>query len=384
MFTPEEAVRAIRASLIGEQDAISQYDAQAEMTDNPVVRKTLEDISREEKVHQGQLIELLSVLGDDMFIKDGQTEVKKLMEELDACADAGCTRLKLADPHEDHPHRARDGVHAEQGAIEEMGKVIEKTPETDNKIGLNQMCQTQEIHCGACVPPDTLITADIPVSIKELSEGDKIADTRLGKMQIANRISKVYTHQYDGDLIIVKPQGCLPLELTPDHEVLILPAEKMNYGKHRVKLGQPVWIKAGELTRRPDPYKPYASGHYLVMPVRKGSYGNHHVSMAKFTTPHGQEMLKRRNLSHLFPLNESTAWFIGLYIADGSASVNNGRIQISLHSDEIDIANKVLAVCSIIGLLARIRPIKNEKAIEVHISSRVLSRALKGWCGVNA
>jgi len=257
-----------------------------------------------------------------------------------------------------------------------------KAPAED-RIGVNQMCETQEIHCPKCVPPDTFITADIPVPIKELSEGDKIADTRLGKTQIANRISKVFTHQYDGDLIIVKPQGCLPLELTPEHEVLILPAEKVNYGKHRVKLGQPTWVKAIELTRRPDPCKPYSSGHYLVMPVRKGSYGNHRVSMAKFTTPHGQEILKRRKLSHFLPLNESIAWLIGLYVADGNVS-KDSLIQISLHSSEVDKANRVLTVSSTIGLKASIKPIENEKAIAVLIYSRVLSRALKEWCGDNA
>ena len=95
MFTPEETVRAIRASLVGEQDAISQYDAQAEQVVNPLVRRVLEDISREEKVHQGELITLLAVLGDDeMLLKDGSAEVKKVMRELDLCLDEACTKIK--------------------------------------------------------------------------------------------------------------------------------------------------------------------------------------------------------------------------------------------------------------------------------------------------
>lgn len=31
-----------------------------------------------------------------------------------------------------------------------MSKTREKSPEQDLKIGVNQMCQTQEIHCGGC------------------------------------------------------------------------------------------------------------------------------------------------------------------------------------------------------------------------------------------
>ncbi len=63
MFSPEETIRAIRASLVGEEDAISQYDAQVEMIKNPLVRQVLSKISSEEKVHQGELITLLSTLG---------------------------------------------------------------------------------------------------------------------------------------------------------------------------------------------------------------------------------------------------------------------------------------------------------------------------------
>jgi len=97
MFTPEETIRAVRASLVGEQDAISQYTAQAEEIENPLVRRVLMDIAREERVHQGELITLMSALGDDMLMRDGEQEVKIIMRELDMCVDEGCTRLKLGE-----------------------------------------------------------------------------------------------------------------------------------------------------------------------------------------------------------------------------------------------------------------------------------------------
>jgi phage FluMu protein Com len=31
-----------------------------------------------------------------------------------------------------------------------MAKIRDITEEEDKKIGLNQMCQTQQIHCGSC------------------------------------------------------------------------------------------------------------------------------------------------------------------------------------------------------------------------------------------
>jgi len=90
MFSPEETIRAIRASLVGEEDAISQYDAQVEMIKNPLVRQVLSKISSEEKVHQGELITLLSTLGDGMLLRDGEVEVRAVMSELDKCLDGSC------------------------------------------------------------------------------------------------------------------------------------------------------------------------------------------------------------------------------------------------------------------------------------------------------
>lgn len=113
MFTPEETIRAIRASLVGEQDAISQYDAQAEEIDNPLVKRVLTDIAREERVHQGELVTLLEVLGDGVPLRDGDAEVRNIMRELDMCVDQGCTVLKLG------PHMRTVSLENEMGFMRE-------------------------------------------------------------------------------------------------------------------------------------------------------------------------------------------------------------------------------------------------------------------------
>jgi len=48
-----------RADIIGELDAIIQYENHLEITDDPVAKHTIEDIVREEKMHVGQLFGLL-------------------------------------------------------------------------------------------------------------------------------------------------------------------------------------------------------------------------------------------------------------------------------------------------------------------------------------
>ena len=83
-LTKEELKQAIRLDIAGELDAIYGYEAHAMATDDEFARAVLLDISREEKVHIGELMTLLRHLDADeadAFI-EGEEEVKELMEEL--------------------------------------------------------------------------------------------------------------------------------------------------------------------------------------------------------------------------------------------------------------------------------------------------------------
>ena len=51
-----------RLDIIGELDAIIQYEAHLNSSADPVYRNTLQDIVNEEKVHVGQLFGLLFIL----------------------------------------------------------------------------------------------------------------------------------------------------------------------------------------------------------------------------------------------------------------------------------------------------------------------------------
>jgi rubrerythrin len=77
-FTDRELTRAIRDALIAEEGAIKQYESVVDATDNELVKKTLQSISDEEKVHVGELQKLLSILLKDeqQFLDDGAKEVE--------------------------------------------------------------------------------------------------------------------------------------------------------------------------------------------------------------------------------------------------------------------------------------------------------------------
>jgi rubrerythrin len=76
----------IRDLLSKEEDAVSSYVNAAEKVSNLDVRKVLLDISKEEAVHKGELIELLKIIGvsDCAEIKQGQEEAANtiMSEEL--------------------------------------------------------------------------------------------------------------------------------------------------------------------------------------------------------------------------------------------------------------------------------------------------------------
>lgn len=75
-----ELVRAIRMDMANELEAISLYMAHADSTDNELARTVLTDIANEERVHVGELTQLLKMLLADeaAFLQEGFDEVQEL------------------------------------------------------------------------------------------------------------------------------------------------------------------------------------------------------------------------------------------------------------------------------------------------------------------
>lgn len=77
-FTERELTRAIRDAIMAEEGAIKQYETVVDASDDEKVKKTLQSIADEEKVHVGELQKLLSMLLKDEqgFLDDGAKEVE--------------------------------------------------------------------------------------------------------------------------------------------------------------------------------------------------------------------------------------------------------------------------------------------------------------------
>jgi len=73
-----ELTRALRDAIIAELGAIKQYENLADSINNKEVSDTLRDIANEEKVHVGELQELLKKIDpkEQEFLDNGAKEVQ--------------------------------------------------------------------------------------------------------------------------------------------------------------------------------------------------------------------------------------------------------------------------------------------------------------------
>ena len=82
-LTDEELVNAIRQDIVGELEAIHEYDAHILATDNKDAKKVLSDIRDEEREHMGELLELLERLAPDEkdLHDEGREEVRAMLDK---------------------------------------------------------------------------------------------------------------------------------------------------------------------------------------------------------------------------------------------------------------------------------------------------------------
>ena len=82
-LVPREVTRAIRDAICAEEGAMNQYETIVDSTDNELVKKVLQSIADEEKVHVGELQQLLKKLlkDEEGFLDKGAKEVNEKGKE---------------------------------------------------------------------------------------------------------------------------------------------------------------------------------------------------------------------------------------------------------------------------------------------------------------
>jgi predicted metal-dependent peptidase len=186
------------------------------------------------------------------------------------------------------------------------------------------------------------------------------------------------TRPYQGDLITIKATGLLPIELTPEHPVYA--SYRQKHG-HPIILSEPSWIPAQYLRQ----------GDYLVVPRLEGTISITSVPLTEFLHPPYTDSLGRRvthqhrlskTLANGFPLTSDTAWFMGMYVAEGSKAQQHTGIKFSLGSHETTLASRLAAVAKALGYKASIS--RRSSTQTVTICSSIFNRAFTGWFGRGA
>ena len=75
-----EILRALRLSISAEQEAVHLYESFADAISNPKIKKVMQDVANEEKVHIGEFQALLDEFDKDEIksIEDGKKEVEEM------------------------------------------------------------------------------------------------------------------------------------------------------------------------------------------------------------------------------------------------------------------------------------------------------------------
>lgn len=228
-----------------------------------------------------------------------------------------------------------------------------------------------------CVKPDTLILGDNK-SIEKYSVGDHTIG-----LSGLNVVTRKFSNYFEGEMVKMKATGMFPIELTPEHPVLTSVSKTiypciMRNGKHkhtaRISIIKPFWKNASLLKIK----KSKVDGNYLVVPRIKGKVDITELDLMPFVNKKSLERTTKRSFSTTLPLNEDTAWLLGLYVAEGYSS--GGHIKFALNGNEYELRDKLVEISKRFGCNPTIYKRKNENCLELTISNAPLSRALESWC----
>jgi len=285
--------------------------------------------------------------------------------------------------------------------------------------------KTKEIHvCRSGVNIHVLcVKGDTPIlgsnkEIKEISVGE----TYLGMDGKEKRILKKFIREYEGELVEVKVSGLPPVVLTPDHPVLVCRIRRIHKRSrpeniYALSISPPVW----------KPAKDLAEGDYVLVPRRKDEEEIGYVDLTPYWRRgknsdlyeeiirlHKERGYGKRRLAKTFPnlsvntiqswlrgvrprkirdkklpLNEETARFFGIYVAEGSVFLRpkNSRVHIALGSHETDL---IRWICDFSEKVLRRKPQINDRrkygsnAVQITIHHSALARFLADNFGKRA
>ena len=220
-LTDEELVNAIRQDIIGELEAIHEYDAHVQATDNEDAKKVLSDIRDEEREHMGELLELLERLAPDekALHDEGRGEVREMLRKIirKEAGDGsgliygmGHAVYTLSDPRAQILKNHARSLAYKKGYDEEYNMLcsIERlAPEifAEEKHGPKKVCANVDLFSGL-IYRMLGISEDLYTPLFAIARVPGWCAHRVEEVEYANRIIRP-AYKYLGE-----PQEYLPLE----------------------------------------------------------------------------------------------------------------------------------------------------------------------------
>jgi predicted metal-dependent peptidase len=176
---------------------------------------------------------------------------------------------------------------------------------------------------------------------------------------------------FNGELVVVDSQGPR-VEATPEHPFLV---RRRKSAAYPIKLTEPEWIEAAELR----------VGDYVLVPNTPIKRQDTEIDLSSYIKEgvdgKGRRTFGNRAIKSI-PLNEDTAWLIGVYVAEGSGPT----VAFTLGQHELAFAGRVQQVLADCGIRSSqsLPAVHRGKSVKVCSGNVVFLRWLKEHCGRNA
>lgn len=187
------------------------------------------------------------------------------------------------------------------------------------------------IHDYFCVAKGQLVYCNgVPAPIEDVRVGDVV----LGSTGEA-LVTQAYAKPYKGKVQVLRALGGLPARLTPEHRVLVLDGATVRGERHRN-----TWRRSqggrGLMTLEPEPLTAARAewrradqvrvGDFVLLPV-VSEEAEYTIDLNPFIAPYAAQRGWRHDPVRV---DDEVAWFLGRFLADGSATTKSCNISFGM------------------------------------------------------
>ena len=219
-----------------------------------------------------------------------------------------------------------------------------------------------------CLPPgEFILGANKP--IEDVSTNDYV----FGNNRKLNKVYRKIENEYNGLLYKINARYILPFEVTEEHPILLTKVvrndnyEAFKKGRRPKKTiwntEESIWVKACDIEKYLAQQTQYIKW-CLKIPRIQGTSNIRKWKLRELKSC-------KKHYKPYFPINEETAWLLGLYMAEGSTC--SSFAQYSLGSHETDYIERVKTAYEDLGYSVSINEYEEDNSTSLAICSTALA-----------